>query len=1563
MPRVRRIVTLLIGLLVLVGNLPGATPLLEAPIAHAQVAAGGSFGSAIPCLEAPDQFVTSCFANTLVDNSSIAPVASSDTALVRFTIGGKTPLANLGQIGSVYGMAYDDGNVTGVRRLFLGAFARRMTKFGPAGAGAIYEYNLATGAIRTFASVPGTTNRHRAGDADDSDVAAWVGKSGLGDLEMGPSGYLLYAMNLDTRQVDRYDTRTGAQLAPLAIDFAALTPDLAAQADLRPFGLEFQPTNGTNAPMLLIGVIDSGERSPGTITPTAYVVGITPATGVQTTVLTQPLGAAAIAPRFGDGANAGHPAWHAWTATGNGALWPMPVLADIQFSRDGQTMLLGLRDRNGDVYRPDNGDSWWRVQEQGDLLVYKQQSGSWQLQTRGGINTPSDFFGDNFLGAGAQTTAAHVENFMGALAWTLAGTPGSYTEQIVGTAITPLTGGTSGANWYDLAPDSPTRQAAVELIPQGDLWKSATLGDLENLCAVAFIGDRVWRDLDADGVQDAGEPGVVGVLLNLIDPSTGDVLAQATTANDGSYLFAVQPQSDYTIEVAGSNFGAGGVLSGFALSPQNRGNNDATDSDADQLLRRITISPQFRDANNMTFDIGVMLWSQANGIIGNLVWNDNGNGVQEAGELGIPNVTVRLRNTATNAIEQTDTTNSAGVYQFLNIPPGTYQVEFAPPAGVNAAPRDAGGNDATDSDADASSGWRSAPFTVIADTVNTTIDLGLLMSANVRVQKSGPASVIAGGQLTYTIGYANAGPAAAQNVIITDTLPSGLSYLSASPAPSSVNGSIITWRLGALANGAGGSIALTAQASPGLANGAPLANQALISTSSPGDTPGDNTSTTTTTTQRADLALAKSSPTSFPVISGRQVMYYLDFTNLGPAPATNVVLTDTVPAQLIGVAWRCSSGCSASGAGSSVSIGLGTLAAGAGGRVEVTATAQTSLAREDFTNTAMIGSSTPEISTANNRSSTPGAVWTSDVQLVKLAAPQVFAGAAFTTTLRYRNSGPAPAGGVVLTDTLPAGVSMISASPAPDTIAGPMLTWALGTLADQAAGSIELLLRADPALADGLLITNTAQIGTSTPDRTPANNHSTAATLVQTSADLALTKAGPVSTRAGSVLEYTLSYRNAGPSVARAVVLTDTLPAQLTLLDASPAPGAGGNGTLVWQLGDLAPGAVGSVRVRAQSSAAQSLAEQIVTNRAQITSSTPDPQPADNHSASSSALQLPDLAIVKSSGGQAQPGELLTYTLTVRNSGPISATDVVLTEWPPVPIADPAWLAAGDGSYSLALGPLAAGATVTRSVSVYLPNPLPPALLTQVVNTASVRDRCCADPTPDDTTSTVVDTPLAGRVGDQIWLDRDGDGRADTGEPGLAYAPLELLDATTGRVLASGSSDAQGSYRFAGLRLGRYAVRIAPQALATTYRDYVITTAPIPAATLSLAAPRDDTLDIGLQPSATTAVVLAYLLHEPIAPRGYLVRWGTLAERDTQLFRVERSSGRDRIGAVIVGYVPSQGSRGGDYRLIDPTAPAKGPVYYWLVEVETGEQEQVYGPAMPTLQAARFVGYIPAARR
>jgi LPXTG-site transpeptidase (sortase) family protein len=122
-----------------------------------------------------------------------------------------------------------------------------------------------------------------------------------------------------------------------------------------------------------------------------------------------------------------------------------------------------------------------------------------------------------------------------------------------------------------------------------------------------------------------------------------------------------------------------------------------------------------------------------NAVISNFVWNDaDADGIQDGGETGLQNVTVNLLDSAGNPVDSdpgtpgvqptTTTTNAGGNYSFT-VPSGSYIVEFVTPSGYIHSPQDQGGDDALDSDAATSNG-RTGVIGVPAGTTNYTVDAG-----------------------------------------------------------------------------------------------------------------------------------------------------------------------------------------------------------------------------------------------------------------------------------------------------------------------------------------------------------------------------------------------------------------------------------------------------------------------------------------------------------------------------------------------------------------------------------------------------------------------------------------------------------------------------------------------------------------------------------------------------------------------------------------------------------------------------------------------------------------------
>ncbi|HEX3149824.1 MAG TPA: SdrD B-like domain-containing protein [Gemmataceae bacterium] len=198
------------------------------------------------------------------------------------------------------------------------------------------------------------------------------------------------------------------------------------------------------------------------------------------------------------------------------------------------------------------------------------------------------------------------------------------------------------------------------------------------------IGDFVWRDLNGNGLQDFGEPGIANVTLQLYQ---NDKLVGTTTTDAmGRYFFNSWNVTNGTADTADDGMIAGVTyqirvagnqpnLIGLRPTIANSGTDDIRDSDMTATATGGTLDFTLGDgAYYVHYDMGYATAAT----IGNLVWSDkNNNGKKDANEVGLPGVSVRLLD-ATGAVEVVTTTTAAdGSYLFTGLLPGIYVVEIA----------------------------------------------------------------------------------------------------------------------------------------------------------------------------------------------------------------------------------------------------------------------------------------------------------------------------------------------------------------------------------------------------------------------------------------------------------------------------------------------------------------------------------------------------------------------------------------------------------------------------------------------------------------------------------------------------------------------------------------------------------------------------------------------------------------------------------------------------------------------------------------------------------------------
>ncbi|MGE5681957.1 MAG: SdrD B-like domain-containing protein, partial [Bacillota bacterium] len=235
--------------------------------------------------------------------------------------------------------------------------------------------------------------------------------------------------------------------------------------------------------------------------------------------------------------------------------------------------------------------------------------------------------------------------------------------------------------------------------------------------APASIGDKVWNDVNKNGIQDNGETGVSGVTVELY--GANNLLKATTTTNSsGIYSFTNLAPGSYSLKFI--------LPSGYVFSPKNAGSNDALDSDVDAATGKTEVTTLASGENDLSWDAGIYNQALDKASLGDRVWNDiNHNGLQDQGEAGIAGVTVKLYSSQNNLLE-TKVTDSNGNYLFDNLTPGSYYVVFTPLTNYLFSAKDQGTSDAVDSDADQTTG-KSQTVTLTAGYSNLTVDAGMYL--------------------------------------------------------------------------------------------------------------------------------------------------------------------------------------------------------------------------------------------------------------------------------------------------------------------------------------------------------------------------------------------------------------------------------------------------------------------------------------------------------------------------------------------------------------------------------------------------------------------------------------------------------------------------------------------------------------------------------------------------------------------------------------------------------------------------------------------------------------------
>jgi uncharacterized repeat protein (TIGR01451 family) len=371
--------------------------------------------------------------------------------------------------------------------------------------------------------------------------------------------------------------------------------------------------------------------------------------------------------------------------------------------------------------------------------------------------------------------------------------------------------------------------------------------------------------------------------------------------------------------------------------------------------------------------------------------------------------------------------------------------------------------------------------------------------------KTAPAAVLAGQQFEYHISVSNPSKVDAKDVVVTDTLPDGVSYVSSNP-PAEAKGQSLSWSLGVVAPGSDKAISIQAKAT----KTGKFENCAEVKAAY--DLSSRCCATTVVTSPK--LAIEKRCPQAVTVCD--PIEYVIIVRNAGDGPATHVQVNDALPDGLLTTDKK-----------RAVTADVGDLGPGQSKELRFTVNASKTGKYENTVTAKADGGLTAEATCTT-------VVTKPELQVTKKGPESRYIGRPAVYEITVKNTGDAPARDTILTDTVPAGTEFTQASDGGKFASG-VVTWSLGTLEPGASKKVTVTLKPTAAGTVKNVATAKAYCAEASAEASmPVKG--VAAILLECVDD-------PDPIEVGGQLTYTIIVTNQGTAPDTNIVIECTLPA------------------------------------------------------------------------------------------------------------------------------------------------------------------------------------------------------------------------------------------------------------------------------------------------------------------------------------------------------------------------------------------------------------------------------------
>ena len=523
-----------------------------------------------------------------------------------------------------------------------------------------------------------------------------------------------------------------------------------------------------------------------------------------------------------------------------------------------------------------------------------------------------------------------------------------------------------------------------------------------------------------------------------------------------------------------------------------------------------------------------------------------------------------------------------------------------------------------------------------------TVDLQIMKDVNITSRFAKVYDFI-----EYTVTVYNDGPCNATNVMVNETINPALKFIRAETKSGYYNETEGIWHIGNLSKGSRVNLTIVTLV---MRNGTVIPNLVIVNSTEKDNNPYDNwDEVDIAVLPIVDLRITKEANVTSEIGVTEKIKFVITVFNDGPCDATGIYVTESLSDKL-----KLLSNVTTAGKWDGYTWNIPKLLNGTNATLTIIAQA---VYAGNITNVVVVHAYQNETNYTNNNASIPNvtAITNADLQITKAVnVSSAVVGDLIKFTVTVRNNGPCDATGVIVTEALDSHLKHFSNTTTLGDYDG--YTWNIGNLTNQSSAVLTIVAR---VVSEGN-ISNVVTVSGIENDTNTSNNKANITNITSLNiVDLQITKEVNVSSVVvGDLIKFTVTVRNNGPCDATGVFVGEALDSHLEYV--SNTTTLGDYDGFTWMIGNLTNQSSAVLTI-----VARVVSEGNISNVVVVNSIENDTNKSNNEAniTNITSLNIVDLQITKVVNvSSVVVGDLIKFTVTVRNNGPCDATGVFVGE-------------------------------------------------------------------------------------------------------------------------------------------------------------------------------------------------------------------------------------------------------------------------------------------------------------